>query len=101
MAEIHQHFHAGLLREFAAADVMHRRQGPGAELAMLRKHCWYYPAGQDTGWTAWGAVVELALRRLAVPVLAGLISRSMCRRLSSTRRKWRVMSRLPTYCHTS
>ncbi len=61
-----EYFHPGLLREFAAADTLHRRQGPGPELALLRHFAWYYPAMQDTSWTAWGAVVELALRRLVL-----------------------------------
>jgi hypothetical protein len=33
------------------------------ELARLRRSHWYYPALDHTDWAAWGAVVELALRR--------------------------------------
>jgi hypothetical protein len=62
-------FHVGLLREFAAVDQLRRRGGLGLELSQLRLHGWYYPIMQDSGWTCWGTVVELALRRMIRAVL--------------------------------
>jgi hypothetical protein len=56
-------FQVRLLREFALADAVLRASGPGLELARLRRSQWYYPALDHTDWAAWGAVVELALRR--------------------------------------
>jgi hypothetical protein len=57
-------FHTGLLREFAALDLLQDQRGPGARLARLRRSPWYYPASQDARWTCWAAVVELAIRRM-------------------------------------
>jgi hypothetical protein len=78
-------FHLGLLREFAASEVLHRRQGPGTELALLRRFPWYYPAMQDSGLTAWGAVVELALRRLLSGGSAGRSSETAPRLVEPAR----------------
>jgi hypothetical protein len=58
------HFHAGLLREFAAVEMVHLRQGPSRELSVMRQLPWYYPTTAAEGWTCWGAVVELALRNM-------------------------------------
>ncbi|MBP2315330.1 SIR2 family protein [Azospirillum soli] len=60
-----EHFHPHLLRELALADLVLRRGGPNAGLGDLRSKPWYYPAGENYGWTAWGVVVEVALRRMA------------------------------------
>ncbi len=58
-------FHPQLLRELALADLAVRRGCPPTALNPLREKRWYYPAGENSGWTAWGVVVELALRRMA------------------------------------
>jgi hypothetical protein len=58
-----ERFQVRLLREFALADAVLRSSGPGLELDRLRRSQWYYPALDHTDWAAWGAVVELALRR--------------------------------------
>ena len=60
-----EHFHPHLLRELALADLVLRRGGPDPGLGDLRSKPWYYPAGENYGWTAWGVVVEVALRRMA------------------------------------
>ena len=66
-------FHAGLLREFAAVDLLQQRRGPGPQLARLRQLPWYYPATQDTRWTCWGAVVEIAIRRMVRKALGDAV----------------------------
>lgn len=58
-------FHPHLLRELALADLVLRHHGPGVGLGDLRAKPWYYPAGDNHAWTAWGVVVEVALRRMA------------------------------------
>lgn len=60
-----RHFHPALLRDVAIAHraaCQGRHAGP---MEALRDGYWYYPANENYGWTAWGAVVELALRRAA------------------------------------
>lgn len=56
-------FQAALLREWALADKAQRKQGPGFNLQTLRRSPWYQPASEHWEWTAWGAVLEIALRR--------------------------------------
>jgi hypothetical protein len=58
-----ERFHRGLLRELALADAALSSPSPGLEMERLRRSPWYYPALDHTDWAAWGAVVELALRR--------------------------------------
>lgn len=57
-------FHPALLREFAIGEEILRRRSPGVRAPQLRKSQWYYPASQRPDWTAWGVVVEIALRRM-------------------------------------
>ena len=57
-------FQTGLLREFALAETALRNPRPGPELRELRLKPWYYPTVDHPEWTAWTAVVELALRRM-------------------------------------
>jgi hypothetical protein len=64
-------FHVSLRREWALALALGQRQGAGllssANLVRRMRHpLWYFPASERPGWTAWSAVVELALRNLAV-----------------------------------
>jgi SIR2-like domain len=56
-------FHASLLQEWALAAKVLRYQGPGLNLDRLRRSPWYQPASEQPAWTAWGAVLEIALRR--------------------------------------
>jgi len=58
------HFLPGLLRELALAELVESRQGPGGHVRGLRASPWYYPAAQRPEWTAWGVVLELALRSM-------------------------------------
>jgi hypothetical protein len=58
------HFLPGLLREFALAELVESRQGPGEAVRLTRAVPFYHPASERPEWTAWGAVVELALRNL-------------------------------------
>lgn len=56
-------FQTSLLRELALGEAMFSRQGPGVDLCRLRESPWYYPASERPDWTAWAAVIEVALRR--------------------------------------
>lgn len=58
-----EHFHPSLLRDMAIAQRIAGQGRPIIGLDELRDGYWYYPANENFGWTAWGAVVELALRR--------------------------------------
>jgi hypothetical protein len=58
------HFQVPLLRELATAESVLRNQGPGIDFETLRRWPWYFPAQERADWTAWAAVVELALRRM-------------------------------------
>jgi len=57
-------FQAGILRELALAESVLRNQGPGVDFEHLRGFPWYFPALERTDWTAWAAVVEVAVRRM-------------------------------------
>jgi hypothetical protein len=56
------HFVPGLLRELALAELVESRQGPGRLVRIRRTFPWYQPASERLEWTAWSAIVELALR---------------------------------------
>ncbi|EWY40659.1 hypothetical protein N825_34970 [Skermanella stibiiresistens SB22] len=65
------HFHPRLLREFALAELRLRKGYVGTqEIKPLRGTPWYFAAGENFGWTAWGVVVELALRRIATHLIS-------------------------------
>ncbi len=64
-------FGAALLREFACADHTHRCRGPSRQLMLMRSLPWHCPTTHNSGWTCWGAVVEVALRRM-ISQFAGL-----------------------------
>jgi hypothetical protein len=57
-------FQARLLREWALGETAVRHAGPGLALERLRLYPWYFPMLDRPDWTAWGAVVEVALRRM-------------------------------------
>jgi hypothetical protein len=57
-------FHVALLREFAIGETLLRHHGPGFSIPALLRQPWYFPASEQPAWTAWGVVVELALRRM-------------------------------------
>ena len=58
-----EHFHQGLMREFALAEVLMRESGPSSDVRALSERPWYCPLGDHPDWAAWGVVVEIALRR--------------------------------------
>lgn len=58
-------FHANLLREHALAGAHQRHRGPGLDTAAIRELPWYCPASDHPDWSAWSAVLEVALRRRA------------------------------------
>ncbi|MHB1309220.1 MAG: SIR2 family NAD-dependent protein deacylase [Limisphaerales bacterium] len=59
-----EEFHTGLLREFAAHEEFQRTRGASRRLSLMRSLRWHYPSMERSGWTCWGVVVELALRRM-------------------------------------
>ena len=71
-------FHVALRREWARALVLGQvpsgGSGAGASrmgaVERLEHPLWYFPASERPSWTAWSAVVELALRRMG-EVLSG------------------------------
>lgn len=57
-------FHLALRREWARAFLLTRHPGRRETVAELENPLWYFPANDRPAWTAWSAVVELALRNL-------------------------------------
>ncbi len=57
-------FQVALLREFAIGETLMRRHGPGFAVQTLLRQPWYFPASEHPDWTAWGVVIEIALRRM-------------------------------------
>jgi hypothetical protein len=57
-------FHPALLREYALGEAVLRRDGPGVSARVAIRAPWFYPPSEQPRWTAWGVVVELALRRM-------------------------------------
>lgn len=58
-------FCPGLVREQAASEIVVRQGAPDLALPNLRRLRWYVPLTDNPSWTAWGVIVELALRNLA------------------------------------
>jgi hypothetical protein len=68
-----ERFQVALLREFACAEEVRRREGPASiRIAAMRRFDWYFPTMENPVWPCWGAVVELALRGLAKLLCAEL-----------------------------
>lgn len=59
-----EHFHPALLRDTAITQRIAWQGRPLIAFDDLRDGHWYYPANENFGWTAWGAVMELAVRHL-------------------------------------
>jgi hypothetical protein len=64
-------FHNALLREFACAEEPSKATGQSRKLAWMRRMPWYYPTIGRGAWTCWGAVLELALRRMVAWAVRG------------------------------
>jgi hypothetical protein len=58
-------FHVALLREFALLETTTRHQRSGLRSQEFRRGDYYFALLDRPGWGAWGAVVEIALRRMA------------------------------------
>jgi hypothetical protein len=58
-------FHVALLREFALMEAVARNQRSGRRVQGFRSPGYYFPLLDRPGWGAWGALVELALRKMA------------------------------------
>ena len=57
-------FHVALLREFALMETVARNQRSGLRIQDFRSRKSYFALLDRPGWGAWGAVTELALRRM-------------------------------------
>lgn len=57
-------FHPALLRELACSEAAVRCLLPGVRLDELHQRPWIFPAADRPAWSAWGVVLEIALRRL-------------------------------------
>jgi SIR2-like domain len=57
-------FHVALLREFALMETVSRNKRSGMRIHEFRSRTVYHALLDRPGWGAWGAVVELALRRM-------------------------------------
>jgi len=58
-------FHVALLREFALMETVVRDRRASLRIQDFRSRGYYFPLLDRPGWGAWGAVVEMALRRMA------------------------------------
>lgn len=63
-------FHPALRREWALALALGQRHengtfGAAALANQMRQKDWYFPASERPGWTAWSAVLEMALMNMA------------------------------------
>lgn len=58
------HFHTKLMRELASGEVIQRNQGPGNDFHAIRRTECYYAFSDHPDWTAWGVVLELAIRHM-------------------------------------
>ncbi|MCC5022530.1 MAG: hypothetical protein J6386_06915 [Candidatus Synoicihabitans palmerolidicus] len=58
-------FHIALRREWAHADAHLRKPGQFRSFTELNHRMWYFPASEQPTWTAWSAVLELALVHLS------------------------------------
>jgi hypothetical protein len=75
-----ERFQVALLREFACAEEVRRREGPASmRIAAMRRFDWYFPTMENPVWPCWGVVVELALRGLA-KLLGAELTVADCRR---------------------
>ncbi len=70
-----QGFHASLRREWALALAFGQHEArvgrATALMESMRHPLWYFPASERPAWTAWSAVVELALRNMGKALQRG------------------------------
>jgi hypothetical protein len=59
------HFHVALLRELALMETVARNRYSSMRIHEFRSSDYYFALLDRPGWGAWGAVVEMALRRMA------------------------------------
>lgn len=68
-------FHAALRREWALGLALGQRQAgavaAGQLVEQMRHPLWYFPASERPAWTAWSAVVELAVNFMAQQLIQG------------------------------
>ena len=64
------HFHVAWLRECALMETVVRNQRSGLRIQEFRAPSYYFSLLDRPGWGAWGAVVELALRRMSARTAA-------------------------------
>lgn len=72
-------FHPALLREMACMESETRSVDASHWESRLRKmRHFYYPGSAQTAWTAWGAILELALRQMAKSAANSRIAPTHC-----------------------
>jgi SIR2-like domain len=69
------HFHVALLREFALIETVVRNQRSSLRIQDFRSSTYYFALLDRPGWGAWGAVVEMALRKMSARA-AGVVPAS-------------------------
>jgi hypothetical protein len=94
------YFAPGLLRELALAEFVEGRQGPGRVLRTHRRFPWYQAASERLEWTAWGVIVELALREM-VRTLPGAKNSSPQEKNSSPQEESRISVEESSYAAIS
>jgi|SRR5579871_416783 len=62
-------FHRRLMREYQIAESLHRNPSEAFAVHAAKKYPWYTPMGEHPQWCAWGAIVEMAVRRMGAAYL--------------------------------
>ncbi len=64
-------FHKALMRQYQLAESFHRNQSDAFAIRAAAGYPWYTPFTEHPQWTAWGVILELAIRRLAAVYVGG------------------------------
>jgi len=58
-------FHRRLMRQYQVAESLHRNPSEAFAVYAAARYPWYAPICEHPQWCAWGAILELAIRRMA------------------------------------
>jgi hypothetical protein len=64
-------FHRRLMRQYQVAEGLHRNPSEAFAIHSAARYPWYVPLSEHPQWAAWGAILEMAIRRLAGAYLGG------------------------------